>query len=185
MLKTASLTIVIGAIAALFALPASALPLAPLAQPADAANILTLVADGCGPGNVRFEGECYRRAEEGDVRSRKRSRSRSDDDDEDHPRRHSRNRDDDRDRAGRGDDECPKGFRFSNSRQKCVRKTDPTIKAINKLLFGNGNNRHQGNNNQQQGNSQGNGRHQGGGQNSGACKSEPGCPCVNGKQVCH
>ena len=75
------------------------------------------------------------------------------------------------------DEDCPDGFRFSHSRHKCVEKTDPAVKVLNKLLFGSGN-RHHGNN-QHQGNNQGNTH------NKSACKPEPGCPCVNGRQVCH
>jgi hypothetical protein len=175
-LKTATLTVAIAAISALFALPASALPLAPLALQDGHANILTLVADGCGRGNVRIKGECYREVKEEDddqPRSRKRARS-NDDEDDDQPRKrkHSRNADNDDDR------DCPDGFRYSNSRQKCVEKTAPAVKVLNKLLFGSGGgDRHKGNN--QQGNNQGNARHKG------ACKAEPGCPCVNGRKVCH
>ena len=152
--KTMTLTIAAGAISALLVLPAGALPLTPLAQQTGDASNITLVADGCGRGNVRIKGECYREVKGDDdddqPRSRKRARS-SDDEDDDHPRRQSRNRDSD-------DEDCPDGFRFSHSRHKCVEKTDPAVKVLNKLLFGSGNNRNHGNN-QHQGNNQGNGNH--------------------------
>ena len=91
--KTMTLTIAAGAISALFVLPAGALPLAALAQQAGDASNITLVADGCGPGNIRFKGECYREVKGNDdddqPRSRKRVRN-NDDEDDDHPRRRVR-----------------------------------------------------------------------------------------------
>ncbi len=175
--KTLTLTVAAGAVCALFVLPTGALPLPPLAQQAGDASNITLVADGCGRGNVRIKGECYREVKQEDNdQPRSGKRARTNDDDDDQPRRQSRSaeRDDDHD--------CPEGFRYSNSRQKCVEKTDPAVKVLNKLLFGSGgNNRHQGNNqqgNNQQGNNQGNTR------NKGACKPEPGCSCINGRLAC-
>ena len=187
--KTLTLTIAAGAISALFVLPAGALPLTPLAQQAGDASNITLVADGCGRGNVRIKGECYREVKSDDdddqPRSRKRARH-NDDEDDDQPRKSGKSRHRDNDRAGRDDDEdCPKGQRFSHSRNKCVEKTDPAAKAVIKLLFGSGNDRHRGNN-EQQGNNRGNGNRQGNAQkHSGACKPEPGCSCINGQLACH
>lgn len=184
--NTLTLTIAAGAISALFVLPAAALPLTPLAQQAGDASTITLVADGCGRGNVRIKGECYREVKSDDdedqPRSRKRARN-NDDEDDDQPRKSGKSRHRDNDRAGRDDEEdCPKGQRFSHSRNKCVEKTDPAAKAVIKLLFGSGNDRHRGNN-EQQGN---NGNRQGNAQkHSGACKPEPGCSCINGKLACH
>ncbi len=170
MLKTIALTVASAAISALLVGDAAALPLAPLAQRDGQANILTLVADGCGPGNVRIKGECYREVKQEDDEDRPRRRARNSDDDDDQPRQQSRNRDND-------NEDCPKGFRFSNSRQKCVEKTDPAVKVLNKLLFGSGNN-----NRNQDGNRQGN--NQGNARNKGGCKPEPGCSCINGKLAC-
>lgn len=168
MLKTATLTIAIGAISALVALPASALPLAPLAQQDGAASILTLVADGCGRGNIRIKGECYREVKQEDddqPRSRKRARS-NDDEDDDQPRKHSRRNADNDD-----DHECRKGFHFSERRGRCV-ENPSAGEVLLKAIIGSGNNQHKGNS-------------QGKAGNKGACKPESGCACKHGHLVCH
>ncbi len=95
MLKTATLTVAIAAMSALFALDASALPLAAAKQQAAVESQLTLVRDGCGRG-MRFSN--HREDCVVDIHSRSRREIRS--------RHHF------------ASDECPRGWRFSNRRAK-------------------------------------------------------------------
>ncbi len=118
MLKTTTFTIAIAAMSALFALDASALPLAAAKQQAAVESQLTLVRDGCGRG-MRFSNhrdDCV-------------------------VDRHSRSRRDFRSRHHFVSDECRRGWRFSNSRQRCVQKNPVSI-LLNALSGNKHHNRH-------------------------------------------
>ena len=103
MLKTATLTVAIAAMSALFALDASALPLAAAKQQAAVESQLTLVRDGCGRG-MRFSN--HRQSCVEDFQSQPQIRVI---------------------RA-----ECPHGWHFSNRERGCVRN-NPVRVLLNAL----------------------------------------------------
>jgi hypothetical protein len=125
--RAATLTIVIMAISTLFALDASALPLAAVKQQAAVESQLTLVSDGCGRG-MRFSNHRQRCVQ--DFNSQPRVRVL-------------------RDECRRGwhfsshrgacvpnerviQVECRRGWHFSNSRQRCV-ENNPVRVLLNVL----------------------------------------------------